>query len=166
MAAPVYHEPLGPAAAAAMDAAWARLTLGAQPMPLTLEVQGRKLQIARQAAGVARLSFAETCAQPLGAADYLEIAERFHTILLEGAPRMGERQREEAARFRILVDALYEAKAKLVISADAPPAELYPEGAQSFEFERAVSRLMEMRTAAYLALPRRDAAWKRGLVEG
>jgi cell division protein ZapE len=103
--------------------------------------------------------------RPLGAADYLEIAERFHTVLLEGAPRMGPAMREEAARFRILVDALYEAKAKLVMTADAPPEELYPAGDQSFEFERTASRLMEMRTASYLASPRRDAEWKRGVME-
>jgi cell division protein ZapE len=166
LAAPVYYAPLGAAADAAMDAAWARLTHGAAAHAVTLEVQGRKLVVARQAAGVARLTFEELCARPLGAADYLELAERFHTILLEGAPRMAPDKREVAARFRILVDALYETKAKLVMSAEAPPAELYSAGEQSFEFARAVSRLMEMRTQAYLALPRRDAEWKRGVVEG
>ncbi|MBL8551732.1 MAG: AFG1 family ATPase [Hyphomonadaceae bacterium] len=164
-AAPVYYTPLGPAADASMDAAWARLTHGAAPMPVTLEVQGRKLFVGRQAAGVARLTFAELCEKPLGAADYLELAERFHTILLEGVPRLRPDMREEAARFRTLIDALYEAKAKLVMSADAPPEALYATGDQSFEFERTASRLMEMRSDAYLALPRRDAAWKRGVVE-
>jgi cell division protein ZapE len=158
MAAPVYYEPLGPAADAAMDAAWARLTLGAAPHPVSLEVQGRKLMIARQAAGVARVRFAEMCERPLGAADYLEIAERFHTVLLDGAPRMSPAMREEAARFRILIDALYEAKAKLVMSADAPPGALYPAGDQSFEFERTASRLLE--TDASLSRP---AATRRGM---
>lgn len=165
MAAPVYYWPLGPAAAEAMDRAWARLTFGAQPQALLLDVGGRELKIEREAAGVARFSFEELCAQPLGAADYLEIAERFHTMLLENIPRLTPSMREEAARFRILIDALYEAKVKLVASAEAEPAALYPAGDQSFEFERTASRLMEMRSKNYLALPRRDAEWKQGIVE-
>ena len=165
MAAPVYYAPLGPAADAAMDQAWTRLTLGAAPHPLMLDVQGRALKVERAAAGVARLSFAELCARPLGAADYLELAERFHTILLEHIPRLSPAKREEAARFRTLIDALYEAKVKLIASADAQPDALYPAGDQSFEFERTASRLMEMRGETYLALPRRDAEWKSGIVE-
>ncbi|HVY84594.1 MAG TPA: cell division protein ZapE [Caulobacterales bacterium] len=165
MAAPVYYTPLGPAADEAMQRAWERLTLGAQPHHVTLDVQGRSLRVERQAAGVARLSFDELCARPLGAADYLELAERFHTILLEHIPKLSPAMREEAARFRILIDALYEAKTKLVASADAEPAALYPQGDQSFEFERTASRLMEMRSQDYLAQPRRDAEWKRGIVE-
>jgi cell division protein ZapE len=164
LSAPVYHAPLGPAAEAAMDSAWARLTHGAAPHAVTLEVQGRKLRVARQAAGVARMSFEELCERPLGAADYLELAERFHTLLLEGVPRLTPAMREAAARFRTLVDALYEAKTKLVIAADAEPGELYPAGDQSFEFERTASRLMEMRSQAYLAMPRRDAEWRKGVV--
>jgi cell division protein ZapE len=165
MAAPVYYAPLGPAADEAMDRAWARLTHAAAPHAMTLDVQGRTLNVERQAAGVARLSFAELCARPLGAADYIELAERFHTILLEHIPKLSPDKREEAARFRTLIDALYEAKTKLVASAEAEPHALYPKGEQSFEFERTASRLMEMRGEAYLALPRRDAEWKRGVVE-
>ena len=165
MAAPVYHYPLGPAADEAMDAAWARLTSGGETHPVTLEVQGRKLHVERHAAEVARLAFSELCERPLGSADYIELAERFHTILLENVPKFTPAMREEAARFRNLIDALYEAKTKLVCSAEAEPQNLYPEGDQSFEFERTASRLMEMRSQAYLALPRRDAEWKRGIVE-
>lgn len=165
MAAPVYYAPLGPAAEEAMDAAWRRLTHNAQPQALTLDVNGRALRVEREAAGVARFAFDELCARPLGAADYLEIAERFHTVLLENIPRLSPSMREEAARFRILIDALYEAKVKLVASADAQPIDLYPAGDQSFEFERTASRLMEMRSEAYLALPRRDAEWKSGIAE-
>jgi|CXWL01.1.fsa_nt_gi cell division protein ZapE len=165
MAAPVYYAPLGPAADEAMDRAWARLTQGAQPHAVTLDVGGRALHVERQAAGVARLSFEELCARPLGPADYLEIAERFDTVLLENIPTLTPSNREEAARFRTLIDALYEAKVKLVASAEAVPENLYPAGDQSFEFERTASRLMEMRSEAYLALPRRDAEWKRGIVE-
>ncbi len=166
LAAPVYYAPLGPAASEAMERAWTRLTFGAQPHEVALDVGGRALIVHRQAAGVARFTFEELCMRPLGAADYLEIAERFHTILLEDVPKMSPQRREEAARFRILIDTLYEAKAKLVVSADAIPQDLYPAGDQSFEFERTVSRLMEMRSQDYLALPRRDAEWKRGIVEG
>ncbi|HCK84541.1 MAG TPA: cell division protein ZapE [Hyphomonadaceae bacterium] len=164
MAAPVYYSPLGPAADEAMARAWARLTFSAAPQALTLNVGGRVLRVEREAAGVARFSFAELCARPLGAADFLEIAERFHTVLIENVPRLTPAMREEAARFRTLIDALYEAKAKLIASAEAEPGELYPAGDQSFEFERTASRLMEMRSEAYLALPRRDAEWKQGIV--
>jgi cell division protein ZapE len=165
MAAPVYYAPLGPAAADAMERAWKRLTAGAAPQHVTLDVGGRTLVVEREAAGVARFSFDELCAHALGAADYLEIAERFHTVLLENIPRLNPSMREEAARFRTLIDALYEAKVKLVASADAQPHELYPAGDQSFEFERTASRLMEMRSETYLGLPRRDAEWKSGIVD-
>jgi len=164
MAAPVWYAPLGPAADEAMDNSWKRLTGGAQPKAVTLDVSGRALRVDREAAGVARLTFDELCARPLGAADYLEIAERFHTVLLENIPKLTPSMREEAARFRTLIDALYEAKVKLVASAEAEPQKLYPDGDQSFEFERTASRLMEMRSEAYLALPRRDAEWKSGIV--
>jgi cell division protein ZapE len=166
LAAPVYYAPLGPASDEAIDKAWDRLTLGAAPHPVTLDVQGRKLAIDRTAAGCARVTFDELCARPLGAADYLEIAERFHTVILEKIPKLSPSMREEAARFRILVDALYEAKTKLVASADALPEALYPAGDQSFEFERTASRLMEMRSEAYLALPPRDRDFKDAIVDG
>ncbi|HJS79708.1 MAG TPA: cell division protein ZapE, partial [Vitreimonas sp.] len=142
MAAPVYYAPLGPAAVEAMERAWKRLTAGATPQHVTLDVGGRALRVEREAAGVARFSFDELCARPLGPADYLEIAERFHTVLLEDIPRLTPSMREEAARFRTLIDALYEAKVKLVASADAQPHDLYSAGDQSFEFERTASRLM------------------------
>ncbi|MGH6952206.1 MAG: cell division protein ZapE [Vitreimonas sp.] len=165
MAAPVWYAPLGPAAEEAMERTWARLALGAQAQSVTLDVGGRALRVEREAAGVARFTFTELCGRPLGAADYLEIAERFHTVLLEDIPKLTPSMREEAARFRILIDALYEAKVKLVASAEAEPGALYPAGDQSFEFERTASRLMEMRSEAYLALPRRDAEWMSGIVE-
>ncbi len=166
LAAPVYYAPLGPAASEAIDGAWDRLTFKAEPHLVILDVSGRALRVERQAAGVARFSFEELCARPLGAADYIEIAERFHTILLEDVPKLSPAQRDEAARFRLLIDALYEAKTKLVMSANAQPDALYPAGDQSFEFERTASRLMEMRSQDYLALPRRDAEWKKGIIDG
>lgn len=165
MAAPVWYAPLGSAAGEKLDQAWRRLTASATPHAVTLDVGGRALVVERQAAGVARFSFEELCARPLGPADYLEIAERFHTVLLEHIPKLSPSNREEAARFRTLIDALYEAKVKLVASAEAEPVALYPAGDQSFEFERTASRLVEMRSEAYLALPRRDAEWKQGVVD-
>lgn len=165
MSAPIYYAPLGPAADEAIERTWKRLTAGAAPHAVVLDVGGRELRVERQAAGVGRFTFNELCARALGAADYLEIAERFHTVLLENIPRLSPASREEAARFRTLIDALYEAKVKLVASADAQPQDLYPAGDQSFEFERTASRLMEMRSESYLSLPRRDAEWKRGIVD-
>lgn len=165
MSAPIYYAPLGPAADEAIERTWKRLTAGATPHAVVLDVSGRDLRVERQAAGVARFSFNELCARALGAADYLEIAERFHTVLLENIPRLTPASREEAARFRTLIDALYEAKVKLVASAEAQPADIYPAGDQSFEFERTASRLMEMRSEAYLALPRRDSEWKQGIID-
>ena len=165
MAAPVYYAPLGSAAQGAIDAAWSRLTLGADPHPVMLEVQGRTLRIDRAAAGCARVTFDELCNRPLGASDYLELAERFHTVLLENIPKFTPSMREEAARFRTLIDALYEAKTKLIATAEAQPGALYPAGDQSFEFERTASRLMEMRSQAYLALPRRDQAYRDALTD-
>lgn len=157
-AAPVYYTPLGAEADAAMDAAFARLTLGARAQSCTLTVQGRTLDVSREAAGVARFSFAELCARPLGAADYLALAETFHTILIDQVPLLTPDKRDQAARFVTLIDALYDTRAKLVMSAEAEPAALYPAGDGAFEFQRTVSRLMEMRSVEYLAAERRMAS--------
>ncbi|MCG8440717.1 MAG: cell division protein ZapE, partial [Caulobacterales bacterium] len=92
--------------------------------------------------------------RPLGAADYLALAQRFHTLVVEGTPKLGPERRDEAKRFATFIDALYETKTKLIVSADAEPAELYVAGDGAFEFERAASRLMEMRSRDYLAAPR------------
>tara|TARA_R110000868_G_C10938740_1_gene766901 strand:- start:1576 stop:2721 length:1146 start_codon:yes stop_codon:yes gene_type:complete len=154
-AAPVYYAPLGAEAEHAMSLAWKRLTQGATPHACIIEVKGRKLTVERQTAGVAWFTFSELCARPLGAADYLAIAARFHTILLDFVPRLQIDKRNEAKRFVTLIDALYEARTKLVMSADAEPEALYPAGDGAFEFERTASRLMEMRTHDYLAAQRR-----------
>ena len=139
-----------------MDRAFARLTLGAKPRACMLRVQGRTLEVPREAAGVARFAFHELCARPLGPADYLTIAERFHTVMIDRAPVMTPDQRDQAKRFVTLIDALYEVRTKLVMSAAAEPEALYAEGDYAFEFRRAASRLMEMRTHAYLAAERRE----------
>ena len=151
IAAPVWYAPLGPEADAALEEVWTRLTSGAHAQHVTLTVKGRKLEVSREAAGVAWFSFEELCARPLYSRDYLTIAANFHTIILRGIPKLDSDKRNEAARFVALIDALYEAKIKLVASAAAEPETLYPEGDGAFEFERTVSRLHEMRSTDYLA---------------
>ena len=150
--APVYYAPLDQAAARAMDAAWARLTPGVRPAPCHVEVKGRRVPVPRAAMGVARFHFDDLCRQPLGPADYLKIARSFHTLLVDGIPAMGPASRNEAKRFVTLVDAMYETKTKLVCSAETDPQALYPAGDGSFEFERTVSRLIEMQSESYMAL--------------
>jgi cell division protein ZapE len=152
--APVYYSPLGPEADAAMNAAFAKLTAGMAATPDTLDVQGRKVNVPCHAAGVARFTFEDLCTRPLGAADYLAIARHYHTVLIDRAPKMSLDQRTWAARFVTLIDALYESKTKLVMSAAAQPDDLYVAGDGAFEFQRTASRLHEMRSADYLAAER------------
>ncbi len=161
--APVWHVLTGEAAEARLDTAFERLTLGAQPNQCFLHVKGRKLLVPKEAAGVARFTFEELCARPLGARDYLAIAANFHTVLLDAIPQLSRDKRNEAARFVALIDALYEARVKLVATAAAEADDLYPSGDGSFEFQRTASRLHEMRSEEYLALehrvpPRADAS--------
>ena len=154
-AAPVYYTPLGAEADAAMDAAFERLTLGARPRSCEITVGGRTLDVPREAAGVARFAFADLCDRPLGPADYLAVAERFHTVMIDHVPLLTPERRDQAKRFSTLIDALYEVKTKLVMSAAAEPGDLYPQGDYAFEFQRTASRLMEMRSHAYLAAERK-----------
>ena len=158
-AAPVYYTPLGPDTDAAMDAAWRRITAGATMRSTELLVQGRTLVLEHTGSGAARETFQALCERPLGAADYLAVAETFHTLMLDGVPVMGREDRNAAKRFVSLIDALYETRTKLVMSAEAEPAGLYAEGDGAFEFARTVSRLMEMRSEEYLSSGRpADAA--------
>lgn len=150
-AAPVYYTPLGAAANAGIEATWLRLIGPAVPRETYLTVQGRGLVLRRTAAGTARASFARLCGEALGAADYLRLAQAFQTLILENVPQMGPDSRNEAKRFVTLVDALYETRTKLVMSAEVEPKDLYKDGTGVFEFERTVSRLMEMRSHDYLA---------------
>jgi len=149
-AAPVYYAPLGEAADAGIEAAWKRLTGEAKAKETKLTVQGRPLVLRRTAAGTARTSFERLCAQPLGAADYLRLSQAFQTLILENVPLMGPDKRNEAKRFVTLIDALYETRTKLIMSAAVEPSELYVDGTGSFEFERTASRLIEMRSEDYL----------------
>jgi cell division protein ZapE len=154
-AAPVYYAPLSVATDAAMDATWARVTGNAKMRPMVLTAQGRDMTIARTGSGAARDSFDNLCNRPLGAADYLVVAKTFHTLMLDGVPKMDRDSRNQAKRFVALIDALYETRTKLIVSADAQPEDLYPSGDGSFEFERTVSRLVEMRSESYLAEARK-----------
>jgi cell division protein ZapE len=148
---PVYFHPLDDAATQALAAAFAELTEGATPANETLTVMKRPLAVPRAAGNVAWFTFAELCARPLSAVDYLALAERYGAILVEGIPRLPPTRRNEAQRFHILIDALYEARTLLVASAEVPPQEIYVEGDGSFEFQRTVSRLMEMQSEDYVA---------------
>lgn len=154
---PVYHQPLSPASEAALDNAFATLTENGDgaphATPCKLTVQGRKLQVPLAAKGVARFAFSDLCAQPLGAADYLALATHFHTLLVSGIPRLNRERHNEAVRFMTLIDALYEHKVNLICSAEVPPGELYTEGDFAFEFQRTVSRLLEMQSDGYLTAP-------------
>ncbi|QJE71907.1 cell division protein ZapE [Aerophototrophica crusticola] len=150
MGAKVYHYPLGPQSAAALALAFAELTGDHPAKPCHLTVSGRRVEVPKAARGVAWFNFQDLCAKPLGAGDYLSIATHFHTVLVEGVPRLKADQRNEAKRFMTLVDALYEHKVKLILSADAAPDRLYAEGQHAFEFQRTVSRLMEMQSETYL----------------
>jgi cell division protein ZapE len=149
----VYHHPLGDLAARQMRDAFHRLTGGAEPRHGSLMVQERKLEIARQAEGVAWFDFEELCARPLGSADYLAIATHFNTVLIDGVPRLSPDLRDQARRFVNLIDALYEHRTTTIIAAEVAPERLYPAGDGSFEFERTVSRLNEMQSVDYLQRP-------------
>jgi len=138
----------------ALDQSWTRLTGGHPVAEIALAVKGRKLRVPRAAMGVARFSFHELCEEPLAAADYLTIAHAFHTLVLDRIPVMDYETRNAAKRFIILIDALYDNGVKLIASAAAEPDALYraSDGFEAQEFRRTASRLIEMRSEAYLAL--------------
>jgi cell division protein ZapE len=153
-----WHTPIGDAATAQVREAFFRLTdyppEDAEHVPSAeLDVGGgRTLHVPKSLKGVAVFSFKRLCAEARGAADYLAIAQTFHTVIVVGIPQMGPESRNEAARFVTLIDALYEHKVKLLVAAATAPEALYPAGDGRFEFERTVSRLQEMQSADYLAL--------------
>jgi cell division protein ZapE len=161
---PTWHVPNGPAATRALSEAFFRLTdyppedRAHVPTEALKLPGGRTLQVPKSLKGVAVFSFRRLCGEPRGAADYLAVARHFHTIVIVGIPLMGPENRNEAARFVTLVDALYENKVKLLAAADAPPEALYVAGDGAFEFERTASRLIEMQSEDYLALGHGEAA--------
>ena len=152
-----WHVPLGDAATAQVREAFFRLTDyspedSANVPSAELDVGGgRLLHVPKSLKGVAVFSFRKLCAEARGAADYLAIARAYHTVIIVGIPQMGPDQRNEAARFVTLIDALYEHKVKLLATAAAAPEALYDKGDGRFEFERTISRLIEMQSADYLA---------------
>src|SRR5690606_8778189 len=147
----VYFVPADAASRAAMAETFRLLTDGATPRPDTVEVKGRTIAIERAAEGVAWCGFDALCRAALGAADYLAIAGRFHALLLENVPIMGDEDRNEALRFVALIDALYEHKTLLVMSAAAEPDALVTARDVAFSFRRTASRLIEMRSSDYRA---------------
>jgi len=164
----VWHVPADEAATLALDAAWRRLTGGQQPHPIELTVKGHVLRVPLAAMGVARFSFHDLCEQPLGAIDYLRIAHEFHTIVIDRVPIMTYAERNEAKRFIVLIDTIYDAGVKLLASAAAPPAALYDgiEGYEANEFKRTASRIIEMGSTEYLALPHGRRMTVTGSAEG
>ncbi|WP_112661766.1 cell division protein ZapE [Microvirga flavescens] len=153
--APVFYAPADAASRHALDQAFLRLTGRAKGAPVTLTVKGHEVEVPEAAGGVARFRFPDLCSKPLGASDYLAIAEQFDTVILEDIPRLTYERRNEAKRLIILIDGLYDAHVKLLASAETEVTELYvaDEGREAFEFDRTVSRLIEMRSEEYLALP-------------
>lgn len=160
--APVYRVPADAAAGAALDDAFRKLSGAARGQRLVIDVKGHDLIIPQAAGGVARADFADLCSKAYGASDFIALAQRFHTLVLDDIPVLADEQRNETKRFIILIDTLYEHHVKLVASAGAEPHELYraKSGREAFEFDRTVSRLIEMRSDDYLGLPhgRADSA--------
>jgi len=167
-AQPVWYVPADEDAEVALDNAWQRLTGMLSGEPCDIAAKARVIRVPEAARGVARFSFRQLCEQPLGASDYLRIAREFHTVILENIPVMDYPQRNEAKRFIALIDTLYDNGVKLVASAAAEPASLYlaTEGYEASEFKRTASRLIEMRSEEYLALPHGHRARGSGSSEG
>jgi cell division protein ZapE len=149
---PVYVTPDDAAADRALDDAWEAMTHGQPTSEVTLTLKGRHLVVPRAAGDAARFSFADLCEKPLGARDYLAIAGRFSTVFIDHVPVLGEGKRNEAKRFILLIDTLYDRRMRLVMSAAAPPEGLYTakRGTEVFEFERTASRLVEMQSRDWL----------------
>lgn len=147
----LYFTPLGPDADAEMDAVWAELAGPPPHSPMDLIVSGRRLHVPQQADGSARFTFAELCEAPLGSRDYLALARRFHTIFIDRIPVLAPAQRNAARRFINLIDTLYDNRVGLVVSAAAEPTALYTAGDGAELFHRTASRLIEMRSEAYVA---------------
>ncbi|MDY8110854.1 cell division protein ZapE [Fulvimarina sp. 2208YS6-2-32] len=149
----LYITPLDENAEGRVDKVWNALLSGASEHAASLSVKGRTIQVPRSGNGAARFSYEALLGQPLGAQDYIALAKRFHTVILEGVPALTKSERNEAKRLINLVDTFYDAGRRLVISAEVPAKQLYsaPSGTEKFEFDRTVSRLFEMRGDTYMA---------------
>jgi cell division protein ZapE len=169
---PMWLTPADGDADVALDRAWSKMTGNAKCKSRDIAIKGRILHVPCSAHGVARFAFADLCEKPLGASDYLRLAHDYHTILVDHIPVMDFSQRNAAKRFITLIDTLYDNAVKLMASADANPISLYlaDEGNEANEFKRTSSRLIEMSSESYLALPhgRKDSTASgstKGLVE-
>jgi len=156
----------------ALDAAWRKMTGNAPCKSRDIAIKGRTLHVPCSSNGVARFGFADICEKPLAASDYLRLAHDYHTILIDHIPVMDYAQRNAAKRFISLIDTLYDNAVKLMASAEANPVSLYlaTDGIEAMEFKRTASRLIEMSSESYLALPhgRKDSSasgTSTGLVE-
>lgn len=151
----VWHVPADARARAAIDAAWRRLAGEGGGVPMELSLKGRSIHVPHAGGGAARFSFLELCEAPLAAADFLRIAHAFHTLIVDDIPVIDADERNQAKRFILLIDTLYDNAVKLVAAAAAAPERLYlgTDGFEAAEFRRVVSRLAEMQSADYLALP-------------
>ncbi len=147
----VFHWPLGPAADQALIETFRDLTDGAAGAAMDVPVQGRVVKIKRAAKGVAWIRYDDLAANAWGPADALAVAQHFHTVILEGVPVLPAHRRDEVKRLMVLIDALYEHRVNLVCSAARPPEDWHPDGSLAFEFQRTVSRLIEMQSADYIA---------------
>lgn len=148
---PLYFTPVDADARAAMDGQWDRLTGRHPGKSHTIEFKGRKLVVPQASMGVARFAFDELCDRPLSSLDYLHLAHAFHTVMIDGIPKLSPARRDVARRFINLIDTLYDNRVCLVASAEAEPDELYAHGPGAELFERTASRLMEMRSESYLS---------------
>ena len=146
-----YFTPLSAETLRKANTVFNTLTDNAVAMEEVFEVKGREIKVEAAAKGVARFTFAQLCERPHGAEDYLEITKRYHTVFLQDVPKLKYDRRNEAKRLMTLIDALYEAGTKLVITAETTPEKLYQGHDHAFEFDRTVSRLLEMQSAEYLA---------------
>ena len=155
---PVFMEPDNAQNEAAMGAIFQRLCSGALQNSRHIEVQGRQIAVKKLALGIVWFDFQDICGGPRGQADYLDIARRFHTVFVSHIPKMTAADAAEAQRFTWLADVFYDARVKLVVSAAASAQDIHPEGVQSGEFSRTVSRLMEMQSKSYLELPHQSAS--------
>ncbi len=151
----IYHSPLGEAADAALEQTFSQLS-DTPPMDPVLHIEHRELKSKKRSGSVVWFDFQTLCGGPRSQNDYLELASRFHSVILSDVPRMSPRQASEARRFTWLVDVFYDHKVKLIMSAACPPEELYTEGPMANEFHRTVSRILEMQSKEYLESDRRD----------
>lgn len=148
---PLYFSPADETALRQMDEIFKDLTGVETGAASELEVKGRRVPVPQAAHGVARFSFEELCARPLGAADYLAIARQYHTVMIDGIPALSPAKRNEARRFVNLIDTLYDQRVGVIVSAETEVDGIYKEGDGAFFFERTMSRLIEMRSEDYLA---------------